>query len=150
MNIKKIVGFSILIFVLNSCSKPDYHLFDGSSGNLEELKGKWLVVNYWADWCPPCIKELPELSSFYVSNKSEVNVFAYNFDQLEGQELEDQILRFGVEVPSLLTNPEDLFQWETPSSLPATFIVGPEGTLLKELIGPQTKESLEKIIKDLQ
>ena len=58
-----------LILVLSSCSEPDYRLVDGNSGKLNDFLGKWLIVNYWADWCPPCIKEMPELESFYNDNK---------------------------------------------------------------------------------
>lgn len=81
----------ILLFVLSSCSEGDYKLAEGGSGKLDDFLGKWLVINYWADWCPPCIKEMPELESFYLENKSDVMVLAFNFDRLEGKELQDQI-----------------------------------------------------------
>ena len=137
-----------LIFILSSCSEPDYRLFDGDSGNLDDFLGKWLVVNYWADWCPPCIKEMPELTNFYNENKDSVLVLAYNFDRLEGQELSDQIQRFGVDIPSITNDPGLLFGWESPPSLPATYIINPEGDLLHTLIGPQTQEGLENYIAD--
>ena len=53
-----------LIFILSACSEPDYRLVDGGSGRVDDFLGKWLIVNYWADWCPPCIKEMPELENF--------------------------------------------------------------------------------------
>ena len=139
--------FLLFFIFFNSCSKPDYEIFNGSSGYLEDFDGKWLVVNYWADWCPPCIKEMPELTSFYEQNKAQVTVLAYNFDRLEGKELEEQILRFKVKVPSILTDPGGLFGWETPPSLPATFLVDPEGNTKEMLIGPQTQEGLELLIE---
>ena len=137
-----------LLFILSSCSEPDYRLVNGDSGNLDDFLGKWLVVNYWADWCPPCIKEMPELTSFYNSNKDSVLVLAYNFDRLEGQELSDQIERFGVDIPSITNDPGLLFGWESPPSLPATYIINPEGQLLHTLIGPQTQKGLEKYIRN--
>ena len=144
-NIKISFIFSILV-LLCTCSKPDYELFGGSKGNKSDFLGKWLVVNYWADWCPPCIKEMPELESFYNQNKDKALVLAYNFDRLEGEELKDQIKRFKVNVPSIMTDPGLLFGWETPPSLPATYILTPEGKLVETLIGPQTRNSLEEII----
>ena len=135
-----------LLFILSSCSDPDYELVDGSSGKLNDFRGNWLVVNYWADWCPPCIKEMPELSKFYNANKDSVLVLAYNFDRLEGEELSDQIQRFGVDIPSIINDPGLLFGWESPPSLPATYIINPQGELLHTLIGPQTQESLERYI----
>ena len=131
---------------LSACSEPDYQMFNGSSGNIENLKGKWVVVNYWADWCPPCIKEMPELSAFYNDNKERVTVFAYNFDRLEGEELQQMLIRFKVGVPSILSDPGELFVWEAPPSLPATYIVDPQGNMKVMLVGPQTKEKLEMLI----
>ena len=144
-NIKISFIFSVLV-LLCACSKPDYELFEGSKGNKSDFVGKWLVINYWSDWCPPCIKEMPELESFYNQNKDKALVLAYNFDRLEGDELKDQIKRFKVNVPSLMTDPGLLFGWETPPSLPATYILTPEGKLVETLIGPQTRNSLEEII----
>ena len=137
-----------LILILSSCSEPDYRLADGSSGKLDDFLGRWLIVNYWADWCPPCIKEMPELENFYNDNEDRALVLTYNFDRLEGEELQSQIIRFGVNVPSILTDPGILFGWEAPPSLPATYIINPEGILIHTLIGPQTQESLEALIFD--
>ena len=137
-----------LIFILSACSEPDYILVDGDTGHLDDFLGKWLVVNYWADWCPPCIKEMPELANFYNSNKDSVLVLAYNFDRLEGEELSNQIERFGVDIPSITNDPGLLFGWESPPSLPATYIITPEGKLLHTLIGPQTQEGLEEYINN--
>ena len=145
---KNKIYFSIFtLLFLFACSKPDYELFEGPKGNKSDFLGKWLVVNYWADWCPPCIKEMPELESFYNQNENKVLVLAYNFDRLEGSDLKEQILRFKVNVPSILNDPGLLFGWNTPPSLPATYIINPEGILVETLIGPQTKDSLEAIIK---
>ena len=137
-----------LILIISSCSEPDYRLVDGSSGKLDDFLGRWLIVNYWADWCPPCIKEMPELENFYNDNADRALVLTYNFDRLEGEELQSQIIRFGVNVPSILTDPGILFGWEAPPSLPATYIINPEGILIHTLIGPQTQESLEALIFD--
>ena len=145
---KNKIYFSIFtLLFLFACSKPDYELFEGPKGNKSDFLGKWLVVNYWADWCPPCIKEMPELESFYNQNENKALVLAYNFDRLEGSDLKEQILRFKVNVPSILNDPGLLFGWNTPPSLPATYIINPEGILVETLIGPQTKDSLEAIIK---
>ena len=137
-----------LILIVSSCSEPDYRLVDGSYGKLDDFLGRWLIVNYWADWCPPCIKEMPELENFYNDNEDRALVLTYNFDRLEGEELQSQIIRFGVNVPSILTDPGILFGWEAPPSLPATYIINPEGILIHTLIGPQTQESLEALIFD--
>ena len=138
----------VSVICLSACSDPDYEIYNDSSGYIQDLQGKWVVINYWADWCPPCIKEMPELTSFYNENKEEVYVFAYNFDGLKGEELQEQITRFKVKVPSMLTDPGELFGWHLPDSLPTTFIIDPSGVTKEILIGPQTKETLEKVIQN--
>ena len=137
---------TLFCLILISCEKGDIEIFDSKPIFSSSLNGKWVLVNYWADWCPPCIKEMPELESFHNQNKNKALVLAYNFDRLEGDELKDQIKRFKVNVPSILTDPGLLFGWETPPSLPATYILTPEGKLVETLIGPQPRNSLEEII----
>jgi len=151
MNILKLnkvraLSVMILMVLISSCARHDYELFEGRKGNKNEFLGKWLVINYWADWCPPCIKEMPELENFYTNNKDKVLVLAYNFDQLQGSVLKDQIIKFKVNIPSILNDPGLLFGWSKPPSIPATYIMDPEGNLIEILIGPQTEVSLEAII----
>jgi thiol-disulfide isomerase/thioredoxin len=43
------------------CQNNDIEILNGSDTSFGKLQGKWIVVNYWADWCAPCIKEIPEL-----------------------------------------------------------------------------------------
>ena len=53
----------LFVLVLFGCQKNDIDVYNGSDTNLAKLNGKWIVVNYWADWCAPCIKEIPELNN---------------------------------------------------------------------------------------
>lgn len=144
----KIISLFCLFFII-SCQKPDIDLHNSKDMFSENLKGQWVMINYWADWCPPCLKEMPELVSFASANK-DVQVFAFNFDQLDGEDLDYEINKFGVDIPSILTHPRDIWGIESPATLPATYFINPEGEIVQSLFRPQTQESLEDILRSLK
>ena len=141
-----IIGLSLSLV---TCSKPDFYLLDGTQGSVADLEGKWIVINYWADWCPPCIKEIPEIASF--SKKyPEVEVFAFNFDRLEAEDLRPQIKKFGITYPSIITHPKTVWGIQTPKTLPATYFISPDGEIVFTSLKPQDEASLSLIYEDLQ
>ena len=144
----KIISLFCLILII-SCQKPDIDLHNSKDMFSENLKGQWVMINYWADWCPPCLKEMPELVSFASANK-DVQVFAFNFDQLDGEDLDYEINKFGVDIPSILTHPRDIWGIESPATLPATYFINPDGEIVQSLFRPQTQESLEDILGSLK
>jgi thiol-disulfide isomerase/thioredoxin len=137
------------VFLLISCQKADIDLHNTKDIALSNLSGQWVMINYWADWCPPCLKEMPELVAFAEANK-DVNVFAFNFDQLEGEDLNYEIKKFGVDITSILSHPRDIWGIESPATLPATYFINPKGEIVKSLFRPQTQESLEGVFSDLK
>ena len=143
---KSIFNNFLIIFLLFSCSKPDLYVFEGKGFFLDDLKGKWIVFNYWADWCPPCIKEIPELNNLQSNFSDDLKVFLINFDMLEGEELKQQLEKFNVQVDSLLTDPSIIYDWVIPENLPVTFIVNRKGELELTLVGPQTEEEIIKLL----
>ena len=143
---KSILKIFFIVFLLHSCSKPDLAVFDAKGVYLDDLKGKWVVFNYWADWCPPCIKEIPELNNLQSNFPEDLKIFLINFDLLEGDELELQLKKFNVQVDSLLTDPSIIYDWIIPENLPVTFIVNKEGELEHTLVGPQTEEEIINLL----
>ncbi len=132
----------LILFLLFSCSKPDLQVFEKNGVNTEDFIGKWIIYNYWADWCPPCIKEIPELNNLQFNFPNELKVFLINFDMLDGDELTQQLKKFNVQVDSLLTDPSSIYDWIIPENLPVTFIVNREGNLEHTLVGPQTEKEI--------
>ena len=139
---KSVFNNFLIIFFLLSCSKADLDVFEGRGVFLDDLKGKWIVFNYWADWCPPCIKEIPELNKLQSNFSKDLKVFLINFDMLEGEELKQQLEKFNVQVDSLLTDPSIIYDWVIPENLPVTFIINKKGELEFTLVGPQTEEEI--------
>ena len=137
------------LLLLFACQKNDIEVYNGSNTNLDKLDGNWIVINYWADWCAPCIKEIPELNEFADDNK-DIFVFTFNFDQLDQEDLEPIAKKFNIQVPSLITHPRDIWGIQTPPAVPATFFINPNGELVLSLFRPQTKDALNNILLDLQ
>lgn len=139
----------ILVIVLTGCQKFDIDVYNGPDTSLENLKGKWVVINYWADWCPPCLKEMPELVNFANANP-DINVYAFNYDELEISELKPQLKKFSVDIPSIISHPRDIWGIKTPQTIPATYFINTEGELVLSLFKPQTKETLTNQLRAIQ
>ena len=137
------------ILVLVSCQRNDIEVFNGPNTNINDLNGNWILINYWADWCAPCIKEIPELNDFAAENKN-IKVYTFNFDELEIDDLKPVAKKFNIKVPSLVTHPRDLWGIATPPAVPATYFINPNGEITVSLFRPQTKDSLNKIYIELK
>ena len=147
MKIKIIQLFCL--FILLSCQNNNIKVFDGFDTSLSKLNGNWIVINYWADWCAPCIKEIPELNEFAKENE-DLFVYTFNFDHLEIEDLAPLTKKFKISVPSLVTHPREIWGIQTPPAVPATFFINPNGELVLSLFRPQTKDKLNEIIIDLK
>ena len=147
MNNKIITFFCLILLV--GCQNNDIEVLNGSDTSTEKMQGKWVVVNYWADWCAPCIKEIPELVEFAEEN-TDILVYAFNFDELDSEDLAPIAKKFKVDIPSLISHPREIWGIETPPAVPATFFINPQGVLVKSFFRPQTKDSLNEILDRLQ
>lgn len=138
------IGIILALLMLAGC---DNHQFDKSDGTVlqwESLRGHWVLVNYWAEWCKPCLEEIPELNE--LNRSAAVVVLGVNFDDIQGQELIDLGNRMGIEYGMLAEDPGPGLGWETPVALPATFIVNPDGDLVEARFGAQTEEDIKELI----
>jgi len=137
----------LVICLLFGCSSDaSYPLVQGGILNLANTE-KLIVINYWAIWCAPCRKEIPELNELASHYAETVSVVGVNFDGSQGQELLGEIDKLGIEFPSLVGDPRTIWGLEPVTILPETLIVSREGKLLHRLIGPQTLASIEALIE---
>jgi len=119
---------------------------DGATFDLAAERGKWVIVNFWATWCSPCIKEMPDISAF-VASRPDVRAIGLAFG---GEELADVTgflekhpVKYPIANVPLETPPKD---FGAPKGLPTTFLIAPDGTLAKKFTGPITAKDLEKAI----
>jgi thiol-disulfide isomerase/thioredoxin len=127
-----------LILSLLACGERDG---TAPAPRLENLRGQWVVINYWAQWCKPCIEEIPQLNTLD-RDYEQVTVLGVNYDGASGADLEQQRQQLGVAFASLEVDPAEQLGKSRPVVLPTTFIVNPQGELVAELIGPQTLATL--------
>lgn len=126
-------------------SDPAFTTAAGESIEWASLRGEWVLVNYWAEWCKPCLEEIPELNN--VDAQEGITVLAVNFDGVSGDELVELGQRMGIGFTMLADNPAPALGWEMPQGLPATFLVSPDGDLKDTLMGAQTEAGLMALMK---
>ncbi len=106
------------------------------------LEKNWMIINYWATWCAPCRKEIPELNRF-AQRAPQYSLYAINYDDVQGEELLAAADDMGINFTLLAKDPAALLQIERPRVLPTTLIVSPQGKVVTTLIGPQSEEGLK-------
>jgi thiol-disulfide isomerase/thioredoxin len=134
---KYLICLAVMLSVL-ACAEQEANT---PAATLEELRGQWVVINYWAQWCKPCIEEIPQLNALDAQYE-QVTVLGVNYDGASGAVLEQQRQKLGVQFASLAADPAAQLGTSRPAVLPTTLILDPAGQLAATLIGPQTLESL--------
>ena len=142
----KRLALVVAVLLLTSCSEPDFVDTDGKGYSSTDFDGQWQVINYWATWCAPCIKEIPELIALGEMH-DDVVVFGVNYDAPPPEEMAAQIEKMGITFPVLSEDPYLRLGIQRPEVLPTTVLVDPAGTVTDVLVGPQTEASLLKVIQ---
>ena len=121
----------------------------GKVHTLSQYAGKWVVVNYWATSCPPCIKEIPQLMAFHEKHKDhDAVVLGVNFEDISLPWLKDFMDSMSMSYPVLRSDPsQQVTPFGVVIGLPTTFIVSPAGELLAHQVGAVTAADLEAFIK---
>ena len=118
-------------------------LVDGDPLRVDGLGEDVLFVNYWAEWCGPCIEEIPELNRLHADSPG-AQVLGVNFDGLPAAEQREQMQRLGIAFPVALVDPGPTLSVAVPEVLPSTYVLrGSPPVVTAVLRGPQTLESLE-------
>jgi thiol-disulfide isomerase/thioredoxin len=123
-----------------------------TKGNIfteKNTRGKYLVVNFWATWCTPCLKEIPAFVKFYDENSDHVEILGLDFEPVDLVIINDYVERFSINYPIVLydeDNDSEYLNFGEILGMPTTQIYSPEGQLLHTFMGEITIDDLNKFI----
>lgn len=153
---KKIIGIIFLMISLvsfsNSAKAPDFNLKDqyGVIHSLENYKGKVIFLNFWATWCPPCKKEMPDVESIYKEygeNKKDVVILGVN------SEKENEVKKFlkdkGYTFPTVIDENSEVMKKYFIQAFPTSFVIDKEGNVYGYVMGGLTKEQIKQVIEEV-
>ena len=124
---------------------------NGNKVNLASYQGKWVVVNYWATWCPPCIEEMPELQSFHDEHvNKDAMVIGINTELIGKQQLQSFLEDYFITYPVFRSKPTQQSELGLIPGLPTTFLVTPEGEVVARQVGPVTRDMIEQFMNNWQ
>ncbi|MDR3395864.1 MAG: TlpA disulfide reductase family protein [Parasulfuritortus sp.] len=115
----------------------------GHKHSLAQYKGKWVLVNFWATWCPPCRMEIPDLIALARSNPKNLVVLGVAMDYQDPKE----VIRFAeskaINYPIILGDDKVVSQIGEVNGLPTTYLYNPQGKMVAYNVGPLTREAVE-------
>jgi len=119
---------------------------DGKPYDLASQRGHWMIINFWATWCVPCIKEMPDISKFVAAHKN-VSAIGLAYDDSDPAEIKAFIDKHPVVYPiAQVTLDKPLKDFDEPRGLPTTYVIDPEGKVAKLIVGPVNAAALGAVI----
>ena len=119
---------------------------DGKAWDLAAQRGQWVVVNFWATWCGPCLKEMPDLSALDAM-REHVEVIGLDYEDIEPDALKVFLKQHPVVYPIAIVDVYDPpADFAAPQGLPNTYLIAPDGKVARHFVGPVTAREIDEAI----
>ncbi len=151
----RFTGFVVMLAMVLALLMPSAYAaggfslkdMNGETHTLASYKGKWVLVNFWATWCPPCLEEIPDLILLHDKRKNkDFAVIGIAVDYKSA----DEIRRFAddnlISYPLVLGEDKVIEQFGSADVLPTSYLYNPQGILVKRHRGLITRPMIEKIV----
>lgn len=140
----------LLLFTSTTASANGFALKDstGHVHNLADYRGKWVLVNFWATWCAPCLDEIPDLADLYNAHKNkDLMVIGVAMEYPSPQIVLDFLKENPIPYPVVMGDYKMAKQIGTVEALPTSFLFDPKGKLASYQPGPVTRKSVEEYMR---
>jgi thiol-disulfide isomerase/thioredoxin len=149
---RKHVLLLLLFFTCSMAHAVDEFVLKDMSGaehRLSQYAGKWVIINYWATWCPPCLEEIPEFVALYDERKNkDVMVIGVVFDYSSIKTVSDYVDDMLISYSIVLGNDNIVKQIGPADVLPTTYLFNPKGVLVKVKRGLVSRQYLETVMQE--
>jgi thiol-disulfide isomerase/thioredoxin len=141
--------FCLLLSLSTNAQAKGFTFTDhtGKKLTLSDYKGKWVLINFWATWCPPCLKEIPDLVSLYES-RSDVMVIGIAMDYRDPKTVLKYVKSMSISYPIVMGDRKVAAQIGPVSMLPTTYVFDPSGNPAVYKVGLVSRESLEEFMSE--
>ncbi|MGX5173746.1 TlpA family protein disulfide reductase [Aliikangiella sp. IMCC44653] len=144
--------FLAILATLSACQENNQFTLldgDGAKVSLSQYKGNLIIINFWAEWCAPCLEEIPALNQVHQENNQTI-VIGVSYDQLSKDELKSIVTKWDFKYPVMATSPSPILPFSLPKTLPTNYIVNSKGEVLLMLEGKQDHNSLNLALNQLK
>ncbi|MGE5400280.1 MAG: TlpA disulfide reductase family protein [Ignavibacteriales bacterium] len=121
---------------------------EGNKVKLSDYRGKAVILDFWATWCPPCRKGIPDLISLKNDFKGKnVEIIGISMDQETKPDVVPFIKQYGINYPVVYYDPTVLSSFGNIESIPTTYIIDKDGKIISSYVGLTDKANLKKDVK---
>ncbi|WP_391559912.1 peroxiredoxin family protein [Robertmurraya sp.] len=134
---------------------PDFELttLEGKTANLSDYKGKKVILNFWATWCPPCKAEMPHMQNFYENNKDNgIEVLTVNLTNMEKSksDIEKFVKDYSLSFAVLLDEEGTIGMQYQAFTIPTSYIIDSNGIISKEIVGPMDEDMMISLTEGIK